>query len=271
MTNENDGYYKDFGTLNAFAKAFTQGFVYDGIFSEFRKRYVGNSPAGIDPSQFVVCIQNHDQVGNRVLGSRLSTLVSFEKQKLAAAILLISPYVPLLFMGEEYGEDRPFLYFVSHTDPDLISAVRKGRREEFEYFINHADEFPDPQAEETFMDSKLKWDFQRDKKKTTLFEYYKTLISIRKSGAFSSFREARARTYPEDGIVALTTPSKLAVLNFSSGNRSIPLPENMEKVKVFFASAEKKWGGPVDDHAHFRSAHHLEIPKESVVIFSIDH
>ena len=268
LTHENDGYYKDFGTLDAFAKAFNQGFVYDGIFSEFRKKNVGNSPAGIDPSKFVVCIQNHDQVGNRVLGSRLSMLVPFEKQKLAAAILMISPYVPMLFMGEEYGEDRPFQYFVSHSDPELVEAVRKGRKEEFEYFKNHAEEYPDPQSEDTFMNSKLNWDFRKEKKKTTLFEYYKTLIALRKSGQFIAFRESTADTYPEEGIVTLRTSGKLAVLNFSDGNRSIPLPQYMAKSEVLFASAEKKWGGPVGDQTDFRSDHHVQIPADSIVLFS---
>lgn len=268
LTNEDKGYYKDFGTLDAFAKAFEQGFIYDGIFSEFRKKYVGNNPADIDPSKFVVCIQNHDQVGNRVLGNRLSTLISFEKQKLAAGILLISPYVPMLFMGEEYGEDSPFQFFVSHTDPELIKAVQKGRREEFAYFIDHADEFPDPQSEETFKDSKLNWNFEGDEKKNTLFKYYKTLISLRKEGTFTSFREARAQTFLEKGVVLLTTPDKLAVLNFSNGNRSIRIPDTFKNMEVMFASAEEKWLGSMKDHARYRSDHHLEVPKESLVIYS---
>ena len=269
LTHENNGYYTDFGTLDAFAKAFTQGFVYDGIFSEFRKRYVGNSPVGIDPSKFVVCIQNHDQVGNRVLGNRLSTILSFEKQKLAAGILFISPYVPMLFMGEEFGEDNPFQFFVSHTDPDLIKAVRKGRKEEFEYFLNHDDEFPDPQDEKTFLNSKLNWDFRQNKQKRILFEYYKTLISLRKSGTFSSFRKAKAETFPENGLVTLTTSDRLAVLNFNDGNRSVRIPEGVDIKEVVFASAEKRWGGPMDDNSHYRSDDHLEVPKESIVVFSI--
>jgi maltooligosyltrehalose trehalohydrolase len=108
----------------------------------------------VSADHFVVCIQNHDQVGNRAQGDRLSTLVPFEKRKLAAALYLLSPYVPLLFMGEEYDEINPFIYFVSHGDPELIESVRAGRRKEFEAF-GWGDDIPDPAAEESFRRSRL--------------------------------------------------------------------------------------------------------------------
>ena len=107
--------------------------------------------------QFVVCSQNHDQVGNRMLGDRLSATLSFEQQKLAAGAVLLSPFIPLLFMGEEYGETAPFQYFVSHSDPALIEAVRQGRREEFAAFAWQG-EVPDPQDEATFRRSRLNRD-----------------------------------------------------------------------------------------------------------------
>ena len=119
----------------------------------FRRRRHGNSPRGIPRSHFVVCSQNHDQVGNRARGERLSSLVNFEAQKLAAGMVLLSPFVPLLFMGEEYGETSPFLYFTSHGDKDLVEAVRRGRREEFSEF-GWSEEIPDPQDEATFAKSK---------------------------------------------------------------------------------------------------------------------
>ncbi|MEJ2051114.1 MAG: malto-oligosyltrehalose trehalohydrolase, partial [Calditrichota bacterium] len=127
LTGENDGYYRDFGTMEDLVRALSDGFVYDWRYSKFRRRHHGSSSVDRPAYQFIVCTQNHDQVGNRMLGERLAELVSFESLKLSAGILLCSPCLPLLFMGQEYGEEAPFLYFVSHSDPDLIQAVREGR------------------------------------------------------------------------------------------------------------------------------------------------
>jgi maltooligosyltrehalose trehalohydrolase len=155
LTGERSGYYRDFGEFADIVKAFREGFVYDWRYSEYRKRRHGSSSKDRSPDQLVACIQNHDQVGNRMLGERLATLVSFEAYKLAAAAVLLGPNVPLLFMGQEYGEQAPFQYFVSHTDPDLVEAVRRGRREEFRSF-DWAGEVPDPQDAGTFLRSKLR-------------------------------------------------------------------------------------------------------------------
>ncbi len=154
LTGETDGYYVDFGKIGHLVKSFREGFVYSGQYSAFRKRNHGNSSADIPPDRFVVFSQNHDQTGNRLKGERLSSLVSFESLKLAAGVVLLSPYIPLIFMGEEYGETAPFLFFISHSDPELIKAVRQGRKDEFKTF-NWKDEPPDPQDIETFMRSKL--------------------------------------------------------------------------------------------------------------------
>ncbi len=156
LTGERQGYYADFGKVRHLAKSIEEGFVYSGQYSRFRKRDHGNSSKDIPAHRLIVFSQNHDQVGNRMLGERLSSLVSFESLKLAAGVLLSSPYVPLLFMGEEYGESAPFLYFVDHSDPALIESVRRGRRKEFESF-RFEGEAPDPQAEETFHQSKIDW------------------------------------------------------------------------------------------------------------------
>ncbi|MGH2689592.1 MAG: malto-oligosyltrehalose trehalohydrolase, partial [Actinomycetota bacterium] len=134
LTGERNGYYQDYGTPDHLVRALNHGFVYSGQRSVYRKRRHGNEPDDIEPSQLVVSIQNHDQVGNRMMGERLTGLVGFERLKLAAGLLLLSPSVPLLFMGEEYGETAPFLYFVSHTDAELSELVRKGRTEEFKSF-----------------------------------------------------------------------------------------------------------------------------------------
>ncbi len=131
LTGERAGYYQDFGRMEDLVKAFSEGYVYSGQFSEYRQRRHGNCSREIPAHKFVVFAQNHDQIGNRMLGERLTELVSFEALKLCAGLVLLSPFVPLLFMGEEYGETAPFLYFTSHSDPDLIQAVRTGRKEDF--------------------------------------------------------------------------------------------------------------------------------------------
>jgi maltooligosyltrehalose trehalohydrolase len=179
LTKEQDGYYRDFGTVGQMAKAFREGFVMSGEYSTYRQRRHGHSSREIPAHQFVVFAQNHDQVGNRALGDRLSQLVSFEALKLAAGVLLLSPFLPLLFMGEEYGEIAPFQYFVSHSDPSLIEAVRKGRQEEFTAFP-WSGEVPDPQAETTFLRSKLHWESRREEHHQVLLDLYRELIGLRR-------------------------------------------------------------------------------------------
>jgi maltooligosyltrehalose trehalohydrolase len=129
LTGERNGYYADFGSLKQLAKAYTNGFVYEGQFSRFRGRPHGTPTRDIPADRFVVFAQNHDQVGNRAQGDRLSSLVDFEALKLAATAVCLSPSVPLLFMGEEYGERAPFLFFTDFGDPALRQAVSLGRRE----------------------------------------------------------------------------------------------------------------------------------------------
>lgn len=180
LTNEREGYYVDFGDFQHMAQAFSEGFVYSGHYSVNRGRRHGNSSRGIPPMKFVVYAQNHDQIGNRMMGDRLSRLVSFESCKLASAIVLLSPFVPLLFMGDEYGETAPFQYFVSHSDKDLIEAVRKGRKEEFAAF-NWSGEPPDPQDEKTFKRSKLEHPLKHQGRHRAMLDYHKELIRLRKS------------------------------------------------------------------------------------------
>jgi maltooligosyltrehalose trehalohydrolase len=178
LTKEQTGYYADFGNVHHLATVMKDGWYYRGQFSKYRQRRHGNSPSGIARPHFVVCSQNHDQVGNRALGDRLSQLVNFEGQKLAAGATLLSPFVPLLFMGEEYGETSPFLYFTSHGDKDLIEAVRRGRREEFASF-GWKQQTPDPQHATTFGASALKHELEEREPHRTLRTFYKQLIQLR--------------------------------------------------------------------------------------------
>jgi maltooligosyltrehalose trehalohydrolase len=180
LTKEREGYYVDFGNFQHMAQAFSEGFVYSGRYSVNRGRRHGNSSRAVPPAKFVVFAQNHDQVGNRMLGERLGQLVPFESFKLASGLVLLSPFVPLLFMGDEYGETAPFQYFVSHTDQPLIEAVRRGRKEEFAAFKWTA-EPPDPQDEGTFQRSKLNHSLKSMQPHRALLEYQKELIRLRKS------------------------------------------------------------------------------------------
>jgi maltooligosyltrehalose trehalohydrolase len=180
LTGERVGYYEDFGSVSQIATACTSGYVYSGQYSAYRQRRFGNSSCDVPARRFVVFSQNHDQVGNRAKGDRLSTIVGFEKLKLAAGMVLLSPFVPLLFMGEEYGETAPFQYFVSHADQSLIAAVRKGRTDEFARF-GWQGEIPDPQSVETFERSRLNWSLLDTGKHQILREFYAALLGLRRS------------------------------------------------------------------------------------------
>lgn len=179
LTGEQLGYYQDFGRLAQLVKAYEEGFIYSGEYSECRQNRHGKSSRTIPARKFVVCSQNHDQVGNRMMGERLAALVPPEKQRLAAAAVLLAPNVPLLFMGEEYGETAPFLYFTSHGDEKLVEAVRKGRAEEFASFA-WSGGVPDPDSERTFLQSKLNRRLLAEPAHAQLRDYYRELIALRR-------------------------------------------------------------------------------------------
>ncbi|AFZ19461.1 malto-oligosyltrehalose trehalohydrolase [Allocoleopsis franciscana] len=180
LTGEESGYYEDYGTCEQMAKAFKQGFVYSGQYSPFRKKFHGSDSSAIPGHQFVVFTQNHDQVGNRALGERLTHLVSFKGLKLAAGVLMLAPNIPLIFMGEEYAEDAPFLYFVSHTDQKLVEVVREGRKKDFAAFHIEG-EFIDPFSTETFQQCQLNWDKRQEGKHKVMREFYQHLIQLRRT------------------------------------------------------------------------------------------
>ena len=180
LTGENDRYYQDFGKCEHLEKAFKESFVYSGQYAPDRKRKHGNSAQDQPAHQFVVFSQTHDQIGNRILGDRLSKIVDFEGLKLAAGTVLISPYIPFLFMGEEYGESAPFLYFVSHSDENLIEAIRKDKQQEFQIFEGRG-EFQDPQSPESFQKCKLNWEKPREGKHKILWEWHQHLIQLRRT------------------------------------------------------------------------------------------
>jgi maltooligosyltrehalose trehalohydrolase len=200
LTGERHGYYADFGTASDLAKAFETPFVYDGRYSPHRDRRHGAPSGDLSGDRFVVAIQNHDQVGNRARGDRLDVLVSPPARRLAASLLLLSPYLPLLFMGEEYGETAPFPFFCSFTDRQLVENVRRGRRAEFASFAWQG-EVPDPQAESTNAGARLKWSWPEG-----LRRLYQDLLAARREWpALRDFRRRTARLLPSrESILHLT-------------------------------------------------------------------
>jgi maltooligosyltrehalose trehalohydrolase len=240
--------YYDFGRLEQFAKALKEGFVHAGEYVKFRKRKFGRTSAGLSGDQFVVFIQNHDQVGNRILGERISKLMNFEMLKISAAALLLSPYIPMLFMGEEYADDAPFFYFVSHSDPELVEAVRKGRKEEFKNYRSEG-ESPDPQSEETFNRSKLNWALRTRQPHKVLLDWYRTLISLRKNNdTLQNFNKNDLNTIiigqsvlmmhrqNQDGI-----SHTLTIFNFSEHEVVCRVPLYASTWKRIIDSRDKQW------------------------------
>jgi len=180
LTGEATGIYEGFGPLPLLAKALRQAWVYDGTYSPYRQRVYGRPPTGLSGSQFVVCTQNHDQVGNRALGERSSALMSDGRLRVAAALLLTSPFVPLLFQGEEWGATTPFQYFTNHQNPDLGRAVSEGRRREFSALGWDPDDVPDPQDRAVFERSRLDWTEPRKDHHADLLAWHRQLIALRR-------------------------------------------------------------------------------------------
>ena len=249
LTHEREGYYKDFGTISHLEKAYKEGFVYTGQYSEFRKRPHGGPSEDIPAHTLVVFAQNHDQVGNRMFGERLPSLVSFEALKLAAGAVMLAPYIPMLFMGEEYAETSPFLYFVSHGDPDLVRAVREGRKAEFEAF-RWRGEPPDPQSPETFLRSKVRWEDRAQGNHRTMLQFYKRLIKLRKEiPALSTLSKENIQVQSAADTLLLLRRWQgdgqvFCVMNFGEAavNHEIAIQKGTwERV---LDSADTQWGGP---------------------------
>jgi maltooligosyltrehalose trehalohydrolase len=181
VTGERIGYYADFGSLADLAKALGEAFVYDGRYSKFRRRTFGRPVGDLPGSRFVVSLQNHDQVGNRAAGDRIAQLAGLQRAKVAASIVLTSPFVPLLFQGEEWAASSPFQFFTSFENPALGKAVHEGRQREFAAFGWKPQDVPDPQAPGTFERSRLNWQEIAHEPHASMLQWYKDLIRLRRS------------------------------------------------------------------------------------------
>lgn len=274
VTNEKDGYYSDFGEMSHLAKAFDKTFVYDGIYSPHRKKTFGNSAAQNPFHQFVVFSQNHDQIGNRMMGDRLSQLISYDALKLSAAAVLLSPYVPMLYMGEEYAEEKPFQYFVSHTDPDLVEAVRKGRKSEFAYFQKKGLETPDPQSEQTFKDSTLSWNLE-EKKHQKMLQFYQLLIKIRKQHPAMKMTERGYSKFKliEPGLILMHRHDEqerhlMALMNFDSKETTYKLDSNLDLIALLDSSATDWLGSYNNTSLEIKGNNPISIRPNSVIVLS---
>lgn len=260
LTGERTGYYVDFGGVTDVAAALTKGFVYDGRYSSYRRRRHGAPTTGLSGNRFLGYLQNHDQVGNRAVGDRISALVSHELLKVGAALVLASPFVPMLFMGEEWGATSPFLYFTDHGDEALGRAVREGRRSEFAAFGWDPKEIPDPQDPATFARSKLDWGELDKEDHANLLDWHRRLIRMRKEtpalidGRLDLVRTRQGGT--DRWLVVERGPVTVAC-NFSPAPVDVPVAVDRRGGLLLASGADPNPAGDL-----------VELAPESVAIYS---
>ncbi len=240
LTGERNGYYRDFGRLADLADTLTRGFAYDGRYSAYRRRRHGRPAGDLPAHRFVGCLQNHDQVGNRALGERTSRLLSPEKLKIGAALVMTAPFVPMLFQGEEWAASTPFLYFTDHGDPELAEAVRTGRRREFAAFGWDPAAIPDPQAEETFLRSRLDWGEPAREPHRDLLAWHRALIGLRRrlpDLVDGRFNRVTVNFDERDKWLTMARGTVLVACNF--GERDVEVPwTDPGKREIVLASSE---------------------------------
>jgi maltooligosyltrehalose trehalohydrolase len=226
VTGERWGYYRDFGALGMVAYALERNYVFDGAYQSSRGCLHGRPAADLPPDRFLGYIQNHDQVGNRARGERLSHIAGTDAQKVAAAVCLFSPFVPMLFQGEEWAASTPFLYFTDHQDPDLGDAVREGRRREFSF---QSSDVPDPQSPETAAASVLRWDERETSPHAGMLAWYRSLIKLRRTWPelAAGRRDDMSVQFDEDAATLWVHRGRLSLYcNFSQSTRTFPEVRN---------------------------------------------
>ena len=258
LTGERQGYYCDFGSLAGLAQTLTRGFFHDGAWSTFRSRHHGRpvDTARLPAYRLVGYLQDHDQVGNRATGDRISATLSPGLLRVGAALVMTSPFTPMLFMGEEWGASTPWQFFTSFPDPDLGRAVSEGRRREFAEHGWAADDVPDPQDPSTFERSKLDWSEVAAEPHASLLDWHRRLIALRKSRPeLTDPRLDRVRlTYDEDARWLVVHRGRLRVVcNLLGEAQDVPLDASAGS--VLLASSDVGWDG--------RS---VRMPVESVAI-----
>lgn len=240
LTGELNGYYSDFGAISDIARALRGAFVYDGRFSPYRRRVHGRQAEGLNGHRFLGYLQNHDQVGNRALGERSGHLMSLGKLKIGAALVLTSPFLPMLFQGEEWGASTPFFYFTDYQEPELANAVREGRCREFAVFGWKPEDTADPQALETFERSKLKWNEISKRTHSEILDWHKKLILLRRNELDLSdgeMKNVRTNFDEKNHWLVVERGSVSIVCNFAERAQKIPIREG--KSSILLASEGK--------------------------------
>jgi maltooligosyltrehalose trehalohydrolase len=257
LTGERDGYYSDFGSAGQLCKALREAYIHDGSFSNFRHRTHGRPVENLSGRRFLAYLQNHDQIGNRAQGERSSRLMSVGRLKIGAALVFTSPFVPMIFQGEEWGASTPFLFFTDYDDRKLAEGVRKGRSEEFAAFGWKPEELPDPQSGETYERSKLDWSECTRSPHVELLDWHRRLISLRREEA--SLRDGRrnqveTRFNEEERWLVVERGAISVACNWSDTARRIGLRTGRHRVLL---ASEKIAGQAADE---------VNLPADSVAI-----
>lgn len=270
LTGERRGYYKAYGIPEQIATCVRDRFVFTGQYSESFGRRHGAPASDIPHRQLVTFTQNHDQVGNRPLGDRLDKDAGLDGARVAAALVLLSPFTPMLFMGEEHAEPAPFQYFVSHGDPALIDAVRKGRAAEFADF-HGSSPVPDPQSEETFLQSKTSWHLRDARPHSTMLAYYARLLHLRTTLNIPA-RAHQVRCESFDSLVVMwynDARPTVVLANLAKSTSTVPSnkwPVDTSGLAVVLNSEDRLWDGR-GDRPEF-SRHQWSIPPRCAVVLA---
>lgn len=247
LTGERSGYYQDFGSLADLAKALRRAFVYDGQFSSFRHRNHGRRPQGLSGSRFVGYLQTHDQVGNRAKGERITALTNLDRVKIGAALVMCSPFVPMLFQGEEFAASAPFLYFTDHRDPDIARAATQGRRNEFAAHGWNPEQVPDPQDRSSFERSKLDWRELEREPHRNVFAWHRQLIALRRStAALADGRLDKVEVPFSESEQWLALRRGLLAVACNFGNRSRAIPLGIRRVLLSSKAESAACGGKAE-------------------------
>jgi maltooligosyltrehalose trehalohydrolase len=229
LHHEQGGYYDDFGTLDKLVKSLTSIFVYDGVYSKYRKRKHGRPVDGLSAHHFIGFIQNHDQIGNRAIGDRLEHIVGMDRAKVAAGIVLTSPFIPMIFQGEEFAASSPFQYFADHEDEEMAKLVAAGRKKEFAAFGWDEDSIPNPEKPETFQRSKLNWDEVCQGKHAEMLDWFSKLIHIRRASPSLNDGDTghtKIRCDPEKNWLVMDRGQVQVLANLGSQPAESDVPED---------------------------------------------
>jgi maltooligosyltrehalose trehalohydrolase len=252
------GYYSDFGDLSHLAKALEKSFVYDGIYSNYRNRFHGRTAGRVPQNWFLGYIQNHDQVGNSAVGDRLREVVGLERAKIAAALVFASPFIPMIFQGEEWAASSPFQYFADHEDEEMARLVSEGRKREFAAFGWDPSLIPDPEKRETFERSKLNWSELSDGEHAEMLAWYQELIRLRRTTAALNEGEpgdTRVRFDQQQMWFSMERGNVMLCCNLGERERLFPVQEGGKVVLSSRESLTVRNGG-------------VELPPDTVVILA---